>query len=121
MPPRNRANSKGAAATKDDEGRQPVYSEMAMRNNAGVLEYARTCQAAGAGIASGILGLTAIPGFIFYFVTILIQAAVWEWKSGFSWGKYFMDRSSSVTHSLMSGLFTYILFWVFFYGMVHVY
>uniref|UniRef100_A0A0M3HZU6 ER membrane protein complex subunit 6 n=1 Tax=Ascaris lumbricoides TaxID=6252 RepID=A0A0M3HZU6_ASCLU len=98
-----------------------VFSEAAIRHNIGVLEYSRTCQAAATGMASGILGLTGIPGFVFYFVIVMIQTLIWEVKAGFEWHDYFMSRTISVTHSLISGLFTYILFWVFLYGMVHVY
>ncbi|ETN73996.1 hypothetical protein NECAME_13285 [Necator americanus] len=72
-------------------------------------------------MAAGILGLTGIPGFIFYFVSVAIQALFWEAKAGFEWKSYFLDRTLSVTHSIVGGLFTYILFWVFLYGMVHVY
>ncbi|VDN34444.1 unnamed protein product [Cylicostephanus goldi] len=111
-----------------------------MRNNYSSLEYSRTCQAAASGMAAGkrtkftlqtpscqshdipgILGLTGIPGFIFYFVTVAIQALFWEAKAGFEWKSYFLDRTLSVTYSIVGGLFTYILFWVFLYGMVHVY
>lgn len=51
----------------------------------------------------------------------VLQTLIWEVKAGFEWHDYFMSRTISVTHSLISGLFTYILFWVFLYGMVHVY
>ncbi|CAJ0591487.1 unnamed protein product [Cylicocyclus nassatus] len=49
-----------------------------MRNNYSSLEYSRTCQAAASGMAAGILRLTGMPGFIFYFVTVAIQALFWE-------------------------------------------
>uniref|UniRef100_A0A915EAF7 ER membrane protein complex subunit 6 n=1 Tax=Ditylenchus dipsaci TaxID=166011 RepID=A0A915EAF7_9BILA len=98
-----------------------VYNESAMRNNFTVLEFCRTCQAAASGIASGILGVSAINGFVLYFVGVVIQALCWEFKSGFQWDKFFTSRSLCLNHSLMGGLFTYILFWVFIYGMVHVY
>ncbi|VDM96654.1 unnamed protein product [Thelazia callipaeda] len=104
-----------------DFGQIAVFSEVAVRHNIAVLEYSRTCQAAAAGMASGILGLTGIPGFIFYFALVILQAFLWEMKANFEWQNYFMSRSSSFTHSLLSGLFTYTLFWVFLYGMVHVY
>ncbi|EFO19461.1 hypothetical protein LOAG_09031 [Loa loa] len=98
-----------------------IFSEVAMRHNVGILEYSRTCQAAASGMASGILGLTGVSGFIFYFILVVLQALFWEMKANFEWQNYFMNRSLSLTHSLISGLFTYILFWVFLYGMVHVY
>ncbi|VDK78281.1 unnamed protein product [Litomosoides sigmodontis] len=104
-----------------DVGQVAIFSEVAMRHNIGVLEYSRTCQAAASGMASGILGLTGVSGFIFYFIFVVLQALFWEMKANFEWRNYFMSRSLSLTHSLISGLFTYILFWVFLYGMVHVY
>lgn len=107
--------------TMKNVGQVAVFSEAAMRHNIGILEYSRTCQAAGAGMASGILGLTGISGFIFYIVFVILQAVFWEMKANFVWEDYFINRSLLLTHSLISGLFTYILFWVFLYGMVHVY
>ncbi|PAV55541.1 hypothetical protein WR25_20349 [Diploscapter pachys] len=98
-----------------------VYSEAAMRQNFSSLEYARTCHAAASGMAAGILGLTNMSGFIFYFVTVLLQALFWVLKSNFKWKTFFLDGWLPITHSLVGGLFTYILFWVFLYGMVHVY
>ncbi|VDN60495.1 unnamed protein product [Dracunculus medinensis] len=92
-----------------------------MRHNMGVLEYSRTCQAAVTGMTSGILGLTGISGFVFYFIFVAFQACIWQIKASFHWRNYFVSHSLSFTHSLVSGLFTYILFWVFLYGMVHVY
>ncbi|EJW86762.1 transmembrane protein 93 [Wuchereria bancrofti] len=106
--------------TKDVE-QVAIFSDVAMRHNVGVLEYSRTCQAAASGMASGILGLTGVSGFIFYFFFVVLQALFWEMKANFEWQNYFTSRSLSLTHSLISGLFTYILFWVFLYGMVHVY
>lgn len=52
---------------------QVTYNEAAVRNNFSVLEYSRTCQAAASGMAAGILGLTGLYGFVFYFAFILVQ------------------------------------------------
>ncbi|KAL7074560.1 hypothetical protein ACQ4LE_006429 [Meloidogyne hapla] len=98
-----------------------MFNEAAVRNNFYVLEQSRTCQSAVSGIASGILGLTGIIGFVFYFVCVLIQALIWDYKAGFQWTSFFTKRSLLVGHSLIGGLFTYVLFWVFVYGLVHVY
>uniref|UniRef100_A0A1I7ZIT9 ER membrane protein complex subunit 6 n=1 Tax=Steinernema glaseri TaxID=37863 RepID=A0A1I7ZIT9_9BILA len=107
------------SSSKTDE--VVVFSEAAMRHNFGVLEYSRTCQSAAAGMAAGIFGLTGIPGFLFYIVIVVIQALFWHVKAGFEWKTYFTDVTLPVTYSFVGGLFTYILFWVFLYGMVHVY
>uniref|UniRef100_A0A7E4VV75 ER membrane protein complex subunit 6 n=1 Tax=Panagrellus redivivus TaxID=6233 RepID=A0A7E4VV75_PANRE len=111
---------KKQAATSSDK-RDAVYSEAAIRNNFGILEYSRTCQAAAGGIASGALGLTGTYGFLFYFVTVFLQAVFWEYKAGFKWQDFFAVRNLSISHSLVGGLLTYVLFWVFIYGIVYVY
>uniref|UniRef100_A0A914PWV0 ER membrane protein complex subunit 6 n=1 Tax=Panagrolaimus davidi TaxID=227884 RepID=A0A914PWV0_9BILA len=68
------ATTAAASSTSDKEKtNQPVYSEMAVRNNFSILENSRTCQAAASGIAGGALGLTGLYGFVFYFIFVLIQ------------------------------------------------
>ena len=98
-----------------------LFSESAIRNNFQILEQSRTCQAAVSGIASGILGLTGAVGFLFYFLCIFIQAFIWDYKAGFQWANFFPTRWLLISHALVGGLFTYVLFWVFVYGLVHVY
>ncbi|CAH3019928.1 unnamed protein product [Porites evermanni] len=60
-----------------------------MANNS-IIDFCRTSLASMAGISAGILGLSALKGFIFYFIASLFMS-------------------------------TYLLFWTFLYGMVHVY
>lgn len=62
-------------AEKTKDAPPVTYNEAAVRNNFSVLEYSRTCQAAASGMASGILGLTGLYGFAFYFAFILVQVA----------------------------------------------
>jgi len=109
------------AKQQPPEPASAIYNEAAVRQNFAILEYSRTCQSALAGIASGILGLTGTYGFLFYIIGILIQAGVWEVRSGFKWNTYFLGRSLEFNHSFVGGLFTYVLLWVFVYGIVHVY
>jgi len=96
-------------------------SETALRHNAAVLEYCRTSVSALSGSAAGILGLTGLYGFIFYFITALMMSVMLLVKAGSEWTKYFRVRTSLFTGGFVGGLFTYILFWTFIYGMVHVY
>jgi len=98
-----------------------VYSELAVRHNYGILEYGRTCQAAASGCAAGILGLTSLYGFAFYFICAIVQSLIWEVKIGGKWDKFFVQKTIIWSHSLLGGLFTYVLLWTFLYGMVHVY
>lgn len=70
-----------AEAGPTGPGGGPELSEAAVRGNVGVLEYSRTVQSAAAGAVAGILGLTSLAGFAFYFLTALVQvrALGWEW------------------------------------------
>jgi hypothetical protein len=43
------------------------------------------------------------------------------WKAGYHWKKFFGSRQQLLTNGFFGQLFTYVLFWTFLYGMVHVY
>ena len=60
-----------------------LFSEVAMRTNAAVLEYSRTTVSALSGATAGILGLTSLYGFAFYFLTSLMMTvrSFRTWKS----------------------------------------
>ena len=83
---------KRTKSTPGAAGSAVQFSEPAMRNNVSVLEYrcaagvvstrstppcSRTCQSAVSGCAAGIIGLTGIPGFAFYFACVLVQSVIW--------------------------------------------
>lgn len=67
------------------------------------------------------MGLTGIIGFVFYLVSVLGLWCLLLLKTGSNWQKFFIDRQSLLTHGFLGGLCTYVLFWTFLYGMVHVY
>ncbi|CAB3376000.1 Hypothetical predicted protein [Cloeon dipterum] len=98
-----------------------AYSEGAVRNNHAVVEYCRTSMSALSGGTAGILGLTGFYGFGFYVFAVVGLWALLLLKAGSQWKKYFVNRRSLLTSGFIGGLFTYILFWTFLYGMVHVY
>ncbi|VVC99493.1 ER membrane protein complex subunit 6 [Leptidea sinapis] len=101
---------------------EPVaYSEAALRNNAIVMEYCRTSMAALSGSTAGVLGLTGLNGFAFYMFSVIILWAMFLVKAGPNWKKYYVSRQSLLTNGFLGALFTYVLFWTFIYGMVHVY
>ncbi|XP_064636604.1 ER membrane protein complex subunit 6-like [Lineus longissimus] len=111
-----------AVRTKKERKAEPVaFSEAALRQNAAVLDYCRTSMCALAGSTAGIMGLTGLYGFIFYFVTAFILSLMLLAKAGSQWAKYFKSRMVLFTGGVFGGLFTYVLFWTFLYGMVHVY
>jgi len=100
-----------------------ALSETAIRNNFSAVEYSKTFVAALSGSCAGIIGLTGISGFAFYFLSAVILWLMVLYKAGFNdkWKKYFRQRKILLTNGIFDGLFTYILFWTFLYGMVHVY
>nr|XP_006139708.1 LOW QUALITY PROTEIN: ER membrane protein complex subunit 6 [Pelodiscus sinensis] len=102
------------------EGPQFI-SEGAVRGNAAILDYCRTSVSALSGRTAGILGLTGLHGFIFYFLASVLLSMLLVLKAGRRWNKYFKSRRPLFTGGLIGGLFTYVLFWTFLYGMVHVY
>jgi len=106
---------------KEKSGEIVAYSELAIRQNHALLEYCRTSMSALAGCTAGILGLTSYQGFVFYVLTAVLLWLLLLFQAGPSWNKFFRSRLPILTGSLTGGLFTYILFWTFIYGMVHVY
>ena len=106
---------------KEKSGEVVAYSELAIRQNHGQLEYCRTSMSALAGCSAGILGLTSYHGFVFYVFACLLLWLLVLLQTGHSWNKFFRSRLPILTGTLTGGLFTYILFWTFIYGMVHVY
>jgi len=98
-----------------------VYSEAMIRINAGTIDYIRTSFSTVSGATAGTLGLTGIKGFLFYFVMSMLLSVMLYCKAGSNWNKYFLSKRSLWTNGIFSGLFTYVLFWTFLYGLVHVY
>lgn len=106
---------------RKEKGEIVAYSEGAVRHNLVLLEYCRTSMAALSGSTAGILGLTGLLGFAFYCVSAVILWLFLLAKAGIDWEKYFRSRMQLLTSGFFGGLITYILFWTFLYGMVHVY
>lgn len=126
-------------------GETVAYSEAAIRHNASAVEYCRTSMAALSGSTAGttdyfielilyfdkmidffvaklgIMGLTGILGFLFYLVSVVGLWCLLLLKTGSNWKKFFINRQSLLTNGFLGGLCTYVLFWTFVYGMVHVY
>jgi len=77
--------------------------------------------AALSGSTAGIIGLTGLWGFTFYILSVLGLWTLLMAKAGANWSKFFISRRAILTNGFMGGLGTYVLFWTFLYGMVHVY
>jgi len=106
---------------KDKSGEVVAYSQVAISTNHNLIEYCRTSMSALAGCTAGICGLTSLYGFAFYFLTAIALWLMIISKAGTQWNKYFTSRRQILTNGLFGGLTTYVLFWTFLYGMVHVY
>ncbi|CAH0388516.1 unnamed protein product [Bemisia tabaci] len=113
--------STGRVKTRVQKGEIIAYSESAVRNNAAIVKYCRTSMAALSGSTAGLLGLTGFYGFGFYVFSVLGLWVMLLMKAGTQWQKFFINRRSLLTHDFFGSLFTYVLFWTFLYGMVHVY
>lgn len=116
----NKRGADMASVVAKREGPQFI-SEVAVRGNAAVLDYCRTSVSALSGATAGILGLTGLYGFIFYFLASFLLSLLLILKASRRWNKCFKSRRMLFTGGLVGGLFTYVLFWTFLYGMVHVY
>ena len=55
----------------DKSGDVKAYSQTAIVNNNGVIEYCRTSMAALSGSTAGILGLPTLYGFVFYALSVV--------------------------------------------------
>jgi len=115
------ASTKIRAKVEKNTGETVTYSDAAVRSNSAVIEYCRTSMAALGGGTAGILGLTGLYGFLFFICCNVTLWLLLLLKAGRSWNRFFVSRRSLLTSGLFSGMFTYVLFWVFLYGMVHVY
>lgn len=95
---------------------------LAMRQNSTIVEFGRTGVSALGGVTAGILGLTGLYGFAFYVFCAIFLFFGLMLKGDFNTAqKYFPSRASVLLSGQIGALFTYILFWTFLYGMVHVY
>ena len=111
------------AGAKQSQAKQlnKTYSEGAIRYNDYLLDYCQTSMSALSGCAAGILGLTGLYGFIFYFICSLFLSVLILMYLGTGSKRFFASKSQIVTQTLWSGVQTYLLFWTFSFGMVHVY
>ncbi|KAH7637429.1 ER membrane protein complex subunit 6 [Dermatophagoides farinae] len=98
-----------------------AYSSFAITHNNHLIEYCRTSMSALAGSTAGIIGLTSLYGFAFYILMVVILWLMIMSKAGPNYQRYFTSSWHVLTNGFMGGLTTYVLFWTFLYGMVHVY
>lgn len=99
------------------------YFQPHMAHNAKQLQFIRSCFAAIAGSAAGILGLTNWNGFLFYALSWTILASLLLLiKCSSQPGLYFINGwREVVVDGALNGLLSYILFHTLLYGLVHLY
>ena len=112
---------------------EPRFSENIFNNDAWILlghfhfvdtkslNFSRTSLSVLSGVASGILGLTSVYGFLFYLITSGLLGFYYLLSDTRSQTKCFLNKQQLVTAFVMENLFTYILVWTLIYGCVHVY
>ncbi|KAI8829553.1 hypothetical protein HDU81_003259 [Chytriomyces hyalinus] len=99
-------------------------SPAAMQTNMYIILYARSTLAATAGAAAGILGLTGTTGFVFFFAASAVMSAALVLRTGFNPNKYFPQNRGWMqisTGEVVNSLFSYMLFWTLFSGLVHLF
>ena len=100
---------------------ETVFNERAIKRNTAIVDYCRTSGAVIAGATAGVLGLTGLYGFAFYFLYSLLLSVMLAVKAGRNSTNFFQSSYSVWFSGVLGGLFTYVLLWTFLYGMVHVY
>jgi hypothetical protein len=86
------------------------------------LQYIRSCFAAIAGSAAGILGLTNLNGFLFYALCWTILSGLLLMTRAQRVKKYFINGYKDIVlDGALNALLSYILFHTLLYGLVHLY
>ncbi|KAI9365767.1 Rab5-interacting protein-domain-containing protein [Pilaira anomala] len=98
-----------------------LYVPSHIMHNTRQLQYIRSCFAAIAGSAAGILGLTNLSGFLFYALSWTILSLLLIARTS-NMKKYFIQGYKEVVFDgALSGLLSFILFHTLLYGLVHLY
>lgn len=95
-------------------------SQPALRKNMTINQHCMTAVYGLSGAAAGIIGLNGWSGFIFFAVAGMLLVGLLQLKAGGDWTKYFPDYKC-LRNGWMTAFKTYILFWTFLYGMIHIY
>jgi ER membrane protein complex subunit 6 len=98
-----------------------LYNEMAVRLNENSLEQCRTSVSALSGCVAGIIGLTSYKGFVFYGSSMFLLSMLICVYIRHEHRKFFTSLNHVFVNGFFNGLLTYVLFWTFVYGIVHVY
>ena len=97
-----------------------MHSRNVMHNTKS-LNFSRTSLSVVSGVAAGILGLSPLLGFLFYFIASGVLGLYSLAQRAATDAVHFLNKQQLVTGFVFENLFTYILMWTLVYGCVHVY
>jgi len=97
------------------------WNQEAVQSNNKILSFSRTTSACVSGAVAGILGLTGINGFLFYFLSYAFLCVCLTFKLQFQFEKYVTSIISLYLGGSVEGLLSFIFFWTLFYDIVYIY
>eukprot|EP00257_Ricinus_communis_P018002 XP_015576581.1 ER membrane protein complex subunit 6 [Ricinus communis] len=116
-------NESGGYEKKSSEAANDLqtFSAENLQSNMKVIYYSRTFLSIIGGVIAGILGLTGLNGFIFYFLVMATTSIGLLAKAKFSVHSYFGSWNQIILDGFFSGLLSFVLFWTFAYDIVHIF
>ncbi|KAJ7562249.1 hypothetical protein O6H91_03G061100 [Diphasiastrum complanatum] len=119
------SKSKGAAVKEmeksDDINDVPSFSVENIQHNMKIVYYCRTFLSIVAGSIAGVLGLTALSGFLCYFVIMLLASLGLAAKTKFDVHSFFDSWHRVVFDGVSQEFMSFVLFWSFAYDIVHIF
>ena len=108
---------------KQEYNKEKSLDEEMLKKNYDQLSSFRFYTTVFLGVLAGILNLTGVSGFAFYFIGFLIigiMLYVIKFNS-LSKGTFFFSNSSVIYYSIGGNAMIFLIFWVMFYNFVHIY
>ncbi|KXZ51809.1 hypothetical protein GPECTOR_11g250 [Gonium pectorale] len=112
------------APKKQQKGKlDDLINPFALKNNYQALGFLRNFVAVISGIVIGICGVVGWHGFIYHFVSQLACVAAMVLKGCTKPANYFVSWNNLLFYGVFSSttLLSYILFWMIFYNLCHVF
>ena len=71
------------------------------------------------GVASGVLGLESLPGFLFYAIgTLFVSGLIFAFRAEANAQAYFTSVGDLWIGDMFGGLMSFVLTWTLFFGLV---
>ena len=94
-----------------------IYSMERIAYNARSLNFCRVFVAIISGIASGVLGLEGIPGFLAFFLTTFLLSVGLYFRVACDPKPFFKKPNDIWTEGISQAAMSYFLFWTLFYDV----